>query len=111
MRQVLQAGELDRRITIQRKSVARDAYGAEAITWVTLAVLWARRRDLTAREYNAAAEQQSARTVAYDIRYRTDLTTAMRIVEGSRMSSIVGIAEMGRREWLTLTCTDFTGGV
>lgn len=110
MKPVLQPGELDRRIAIQQRSVTRDAYGGEVVTWVTFATVWARRRDLAGRELVMAQEQQAPRTVEYAIRYRAGVSPAMRVVEGSRTSVINGVLEVGRREWMALQCTDYSGG-
>lgn len=37
----IQAGNLRHRITIQRETTTRDAYGSEVKTWADLATVWA----------------------------------------------------------------------
>ena len=44
------AGKLDQRVTIQRASATRDAYGAEALTWSEVATVPAQVRERGGRE-------------------------------------------------------------
>lgn len=111
----LAAGHLDRRVRIEQKSVARDAnFGSESITWVTLATVWAR-VDEAAKASGAESVTQSTRTLTRTatvmVRYRSDLTSDMRIVlldRGNRLLQIMSMAETGRREGLELVCEDYS---
>ena len=110
------AGDLDRRIRIEQKSVARDAsYGSEVITWATLATVWANVED------QLEVGQSGGETLSRDlrvrrtptrlrIRYRGDISTAMRVVliDRSRTLQIVAIAELGRRDRTELMCEEYS---
>jgi head-tail adaptor len=39
---VIDPGELTERVTLQSRSVAKDAYGQDTITWTDVATVWAR---------------------------------------------------------------------
>lgn len=79
-------------VTIQVASVARDAIGAETLTWATHRAIWCRVGDVSIKEYLAADQQQAKRIVkvrcyADDV---SDVTAKMRIVHGSRTLEIEG---------------------
>ena len=78
----MQLGRLNRRVTIQSKSVTRDAYGAEVITWAHVVEVWAAVLPVRGREYVALREAQADLTTRFVIRYRAGITPAMRVVYG-----------------------------
>jgi SPP1 family predicted phage head-tail adaptor len=57
------------RITLQEKSVVRDALGGEIITWVDKAIVWAKAQPLRGREFFAAQQMQSEISVRFVFRY------------------------------------------
>ena len=77
----MKAGRLNRRVTIQQKSVARDALGAEVITWVDVATVWAEVSPYSGREFVALRQAQDEITTRITIRYRPGITPAMRVVQ------------------------------
>lgn len=102
----------DRRITIERRTIAKDGtYGAAVPTWVTLAVLWAERRDaLPSRQDSTQQGMERTRAaVRYRFRYPdVDLDSTMRVRDGAQLLQIVGpAAEIGRREWMEIACEEF----
>lgn len=103
------AGNLDRRISIQQKSVAREAtYGGETITWVALATVWAQvLESATDGEFEQGGTLAYARPTRVRIRYRSDVDPTMRLAIGSRILQITGTAEIGRREYLELACKEW----
>lgn len=107
---MLPAGELDRRITIQRNDNTRDSsFNSVVDNWVALATgVPARRIDRTQTEESAEGIRISRRVSGFRIRYRSDVTPKMRVLEGSRVFSITGITEYGRRVGLDLECEEFS---
>jgi SPP1 family predicted phage head-tail adaptor len=109
-------GELDRRITIERKVVGRDAdFGSEVISWSTLAEVWAKVEDVPEMSRGGAeavrADQRVATTrTNVRVRYRSDVTSDMRVrlADRGRTLQIVGITEAGSREWTDLLCEEFS---
>lgn len=75
----MQIGRLNRRITIEQKSVTRDAYGGETITWSTVAAVWAAVLPIRGREYVAIRQAGAELTTRFVIHYRAGVTPAMRV--------------------------------
>lgn len=78
----MQLGRLNRRITIQQKSVSRDAYGGESITWTDVATVWAAVLPIRGREYVAIRAAGAELTTRFVIRHRDGVTPAMRVSHG-----------------------------
>jgi SPP1 family predicted phage head-tail adaptor len=96
-------GRMNRRIVIREKSVTRDAYGAEVITWGTVATVWAAVLPVRGREYVAMREAQADITTRFLIRYRAGITPAMQIQFDGTDYGIVEVINPGdARETLEL---------
>ena len=98
-------GKLDRRITLQQQSTAKNAYGGTDKTWSTLATVWA------AIEYAKTGSDEvvdsglnlaTTRTV-FTIRYRDDVGFVERVLYKSEIYDVERIAEVGREDFLQLT--------
>ena len=96
--------QLDRIVTIQQRTVVRDSFGGEVVTWVELAMVWAAFRPQTATERfrNESNIEQASNTAAFRIRYRVDVDETMRVVYDGHEWDIEGIVEVGRRDKLDL---------
>ena len=108
-------GALNRRITIQEKSVTRDtSYNTEVITWITHAVVWASVQDVPASktESTANAIRINAGRTKIIIRYLSTVTSDMRIKLTDRSNRILqivgGPSEIGRREGMEITAETYT---
>lgn len=100
----MRAGLLDRRITIQSLEVARDAVGGQVETWTTVvADLPAQRMYIRGTELFAAQQLHKEEVRKYRIRYRSNISTTNRIIDGSDTLDILYVAELGRREGLEIT--------
>lgn len=75
----MRPGALRHYITIEQKTVTRDAYGAETVTWATFAQPWADIRPLNGQELIAAQAVQSEITGKIIIRYIAGVVPSMRI--------------------------------
>lgn len=75
----MEAGRLNRRITVQHKTVTELPSGEEVATWEDLATCWAALENITAadaaRQYGLAVQSE----LRFKVRYRTDLTTKMAV--------------------------------
>lgn len=69
------AGELDRRITIERATETRDEYNSPVRTWATLATVWAKREDVSDAELIAAGELGSSLGARFTVRRMGDAAT------------------------------------
>lgn len=91
---IVRAGALRHRITLQAKttgSPTRTAMGAPDDGWVTQDTVWAAVRPLRSRELMAAQAAASEVDTEIEIRYRSDITAAWRVVHGSTVYNIEGI--------------------
>ncbi len=98
----LRAGQLDRRITLQRPVPTRDSYGAELVAWQDLATVWAKVEPMGGDE-GFRADQPTARQVTrFTIRYRAGVAPAMRVLYGGETYDIDDVSEPERRVSLVL---------
>lgn len=104
---MMTAGQLDTFITLQAKSVARDAVGEAVPEWYDVATVWAKVKDLSGRELIAARAVQSESARRITLRWRTGVTSDMRIIHQGRALAITAPPRMiGRRQWLELDCSE-----
>lgn len=104
----MQAGKLRQRITLQEKSVVRDSFNAEQVTWIPLAstpTVWASVTPISGREFveqDAAAAQV---TFKVKIRWRDDLLPSMRVVCGALKLNIEAVLPDGLQRECVLMCS------
>lgn len=87
----IEAGRLNKRITISQKNVTRDAYGGESIQWEAFCTVWAAVLPIRGREYVAIRDAGAELTTRFLIRYRSGITPAMRIEYGGAMYDIIDV--------------------
>ncbi len=106
------AGNLDKRITIQAKTIARDSFSGETITYYDLDTVWANIRVLSGREFFLAKQVNSEVDYEITIRYRADVNTTRRIKYSDstvRYFDIKAVLDKEmNRKWLTLMCSEVT---
>lgn len=121
----MRIGEFDREVTIQQKQVVQDtAYGSDVITWVPLSA----RAGSPTTAYRFAAQvieqlmtrsetvnnnmQQSFGETRIRLRWRSDITEAMRVIvhgEADETYQIVAPPAMiGRKEYIELRCKRYS---
>lgn len=114
----MRGSQLDRRITIEAKTIVKDPdYGSEIETWLPI-TSGARipANVLDTLPSKSESVQQGIRVATQParirIRYRPDVTSAMRIIvhgDSDRLCQIVGgPAEIGRREWLEMVVENYS---
>ena len=109
----MQAGLLDRRVTLLRKTVTRGEANAPEEIWSSLATVWASRRDVTDIERLRADEIGAVLTTRFQIRYSptvADLTPADRLSCDGRTYNIEGIRQLGREEGLEINASTRADG-
>jgi len=102
----MQAGQIDRRITIQRATVAQDATGQEVSSWSNLATVWAGKQDVSDTERIASAEVQATITTRFQIRWSSavaDVNPKDRLIYAGKTYDISAVKEICRREGLELS--------
>jgi len=104
----MEAGKLDRYISIERATATRSATGEKTRTWTALAVLLPAAVEFpSTRQAMNSQQMQSEIDAVFSIRYRTDISPAedLRVVYSARHYRIKGVREIGRRVGLRLDCS------
>ena len=99
----MNAGELNRRIVIQQKTITRLASGAESSSWLTLANSWAKVVQQKQDEEIDTDSHLLTDRLTFKIRYRSDLDTEMRIQYNGSYYEIQSITEIGFRKGLSIS--------
>ncbi|MBW8814033.1 MAG: phage head closure protein [Caulobacterales bacterium] len=109
MSQGIPAGDLDRRITLQRSSPARDAFGAKVagpLGWADLASVKAKHTPVSDGERIRAQQNGASITDRFLIRWSkrlADLGARDQLVFEGRTYGITGVKPVGRRVAVEIT--------
>mgnify|MGYP005826336901 CR=1 FL=1 len=119
----MRAGDLDRRVRIERPVADITIDGAGSGSWELVAIVWAQIRDeLPSKgERLQSGINLAARPARVRMRWRTGIKPAMRIVHGAKvadgavdystariMQIVSSPAELGRRDGLELMVIDYS---
>ena len=99
----MEAGKLDRRITIQTLTATRGASGAQKRTWATLVTVWAEINYKAGGEVYEAKEKTAINKVKFRVRYLSTITETERILYDSNYYDILHIEVIGRNRYMILT--------
>jgi SPP1 family predicted phage head-tail adaptor len=102
----MQAGKLDRKITLQRSTETRDEYNEPVKTWATLATRSASYEPLSDGEKFSASETAAEASARFVIRWSSAVATLNprdRLLYEGDTWEILRVKEMGRREGLEIT--------
>ena len=102
----MKAGMLRHRITIQRKTVVRDSFGGETVTWADVATVWANIAAIGGREYFAAGQTLAESTFTVTMRYRSDVVPVWRLVHGVKTFDIQVVIPDAKNTMLTIGCKE-----
>jgi len=98
----MRSEKLDRRLIIQEPAETRDDYGQEVLTWSTFATVWAGVKLNIGKESFQTNEKVKERIVDFKVRYRTDITSNMRLLYNSNYYEIEDVVELGREDGLII---------
>lgn len=103
----LQAGDLNRRITVQRATLTANAFNEQVPAWSLYANLNAKKDDATAGESYRAAAVDAEISCRFTVRWST-LTAAIdptyRIIFRGVTYEITGVRDRGTNQWRELDC-------
>ena len=114
---MLSARDLNQRVRFERLLPAVDAvYGTTSNTWESVATVWAQVQDVLPNPISQESSTHGIDLARHPsrirIRYRTDITSAMRIVLLGRGDAILqiigGPSELGRRQGLEIMAEHFS---
>lgn len=103
----LRAGELDRRIRIDGKSITHSDSGEEIVTWVEVDTVYAKKVEARGAERFAAQQYVGHAIKTFRIRWSeivAVVTTEHRLVFDGRNHDITDVREIGRREGIEIDC-------
>lgn len=101
----LRAGELRDRITIQRKTGGKDAWGTPLPEgWEEVAKLQSNVRHLSGSESIKADADTSAVKASIRIRWRTGIDAGMRVLHAGQVYDIETVLPGARRQHVDLVC-------
>jgi len=102
----MQAGQLDRRILVQRAITATDGFGGQTQTWQTIASVWASVTPISDGERFRAGEWAADITTRFAIRWSAIAKTIDakdRLIFDGRTFEIYGVKELGHRDGVEIT--------
>jgi len=106
----MDAGKLNRQITVQTRTFSRDATGGKVESWATLKKLWAEQLNQKQIESTIGSSERNVEDVHFRIRYYPNLVSGTnRVTYKGRTFDIVGIVEEGIRNALVLSCRSVGG--
>lgn len=102
------AGDLDRRITIERFTSTKNEFNEPVETWAPLATVWAQRKDVSDGEKFAAGQVSSSLRSRFVIRSSSTtktITPVDRISYDGALWNIHGVkeTEQGRNRFIEIT--------
>jgi len=101
------AGDLNRRITIQRRQAGQDGYGQRLAGWDNVITCWAAITPLSGRELITAQAVQAETTHEITIRHRPGIVAAMRVLYGARRFDVHSVIDPDTsHHTLTLLCSE-----
>lgn len=101
----MQAGKLDQRVTLERRTTELDDWGQPIEAWAPLATVWAAVEPLNGREYLAAMAAQAETTARIRMRYRPGITQQDRVNHEGKtygIEAVIDVRSAGRE--LVLMC-------
>lgn len=103
----MNAGKLNTRVTIQKRTVTRGADGSEVEAWINGDTVWAEVKNQSGREFYTAQKINAELTHLISIRYRTDVRPTWRLKLGNRyldILSAINVNEANRE--LLISCKE-----
>lgn len=102
----MEIGRLNSKITIQRRSDATNELGEHASGWTNVATdIWADVVKITGVQAIRTGLEMSVVRASIRIRYRTDITSKMRVVDGAEIYDIQAVMpNSAARDYTDLVC-------
>lgn len=90
------------RITLQEYSATRDDWGHEVKQWTDVATVWAEKKYKNSSLVSEVQGLTHIMQITFKIRFMADVTTKMRVKEGTKFFDIVGMKMLGNQEALEI---------
>lgn len=104
----LAAGKLRHRVVVEEQVTVINSFGESDTDWAPFANVWAAIEPLSAREFLAASQVQSAVTCKIIMRNLPGLLPSMRILHRGKVYNIAGILTdpVSGLEYATIPCSE-----
>lgn len=103
----MRIGKMRHRVALQSRAATQAGTGQPTGAWSTVATVWASIEPLQGRELVAAMAAQSELTHRVTLRYRSGITTKMRVSYGGRFFNIHAVRNSEERnQVMFLDCTE-----
>jgi SPP1 family predicted phage head-tail adaptor len=107
---VIRAGDLRTPARIEQAVEADDGQGGVTRIWSVLDTVWCKASTTGGREFQTAKQTRPGLTHQLSLRYRSDLTAAMRVRFDSRFLAIAAVIDVDQRhEETQLFCEEIAG--
>lgn len=93
----MRAGALRHQLVLQEKSVSRDAYGGEVISWSTFAIVPGEAAPISGREIVQMRMADADVTTRFRIRHVVGVKPTMRVLWDSLPFNITSVIDVGGR--------------
>ena len=108
-RGMMSGEKLRHAIVLQTNTPTKATDGSETPSWADTATVRASKEHQASRKFFAAQKVNAECTDIFTIRYRSDVTTNMRVKFGTRYYDIIGAPDPdGMRRELQLLCKEVT---
>ncbi len=102
---MMQAGRLNRRVTLQAPGTTTDEIGQPIPGWTDVATVWGDIRMKSGLESIKAGAPVSVVQASIRVRYRAGITAGMRLTHNLQAFNIVAVMpDVGGREYVDLVC-------
>lgn len=99
-------GALRRRLTLETATDVTDGAGGSVRTWVMTDAVFAETETTAIREDVADGRAVGIATHRVTIRWRSDVTRAMRFVDGPAHYRVIAVKSDARKRFLTCLCEE-----
>lgn len=93
----IEAGQLRHRVAVQNATEVRNTHGEPIRTWATAVTVWAAIDPINGRELLLAKQVASETTHRIRMRYHAEVTSASRLLYGSRTFQIDSVLNRDER--------------
>jgi len=103
----MKPGRMRHRITIQQTARTQNGFGEPIDSWSTFETVWASVEPLRGREFWAQQQVNSEVSIRVRMRYLSGVTSAMRILFGSRILPIESVIDQEEKhKEMQLMCSE-----
>lgn len=102
--QAIRIGELDRQIVLQTNTPTRSTSGALVDSWATFVNCWAKVEEMNvgSGESEERKKQTAVSRFFFTIRFRSGVTTLLRVSYKGLFFDIKSVSEIGRKQFLRI---------